>query len=372
MMTNNKNEVPIMRYLLGELSEDQQSWLEEQFFADDELYREVQVAERELIDRYVQGRLAAPQRKRFESHFMALPARRRKVELARSFYDYVNGASEVSRSREPVSWRQTLLGRFGFLSPSMRTVPTAVMLLFFIICSLLVFETVRLHHLLARIEACLRTHEIAIDRRPMEEDGYRPPQPRIELGQGQAQGAQEGDDQRPQEVVTGRRTHASRSTKRHAKPAFDTSEDMKTAGVTNIDSTAPAFEVVSPAATSVLEDQPILRWDQYRGATGYRTFLNGVRMPASGVTENTQWRLTFPLRRGEAYTWHVAALRNGRTIAVSRRAKFSVVSQSMTDEIELIRNSRLHSKMELATTYLRAGLLDDFEREISSLSGLSP
>jgi anti-sigma factor RsiW len=85
MNTMDTNAARILQYLLGELAEEEQGQLEEQFFADDALYQEVRVAERELIDRYVLGQLTGRERARFESRFLSSSQRREKVALARSF-----------------------------------------------------------------------------------------------------------------------------------------------------------------------------------------------------------------------------------------------------------------------------------------------
>lgn len=74
----------LVRYLLGELPEEEQSRLEELYFADPELYERLVAAKEELIDDYVRGRLAGRMLARFEGHFLASPERRRRVETARA------------------------------------------------------------------------------------------------------------------------------------------------------------------------------------------------------------------------------------------------------------------------------------------------
>ena len=46
------------RYLLGELSESEQSDLEEKYFTDPQVFNQVLKTERELVDAYVRGQLS--------------------------------------------------------------------------------------------------------------------------------------------------------------------------------------------------------------------------------------------------------------------------------------------------------------------------
>ncbi|HKS42777.1 MAG TPA: hypothetical protein VJX74_19350, partial [Blastocatellia bacterium] len=75
-------EATLIRYLLGKLSERKRLELENLYFADDDLYEALCVAERELIDRYVYGELSRAERKRFKSHFLVSDSRRQKTRFA--------------------------------------------------------------------------------------------------------------------------------------------------------------------------------------------------------------------------------------------------------------------------------------------------
>ena len=76
------DEQQIVRFLLGELSEDHRLELEEQIFKDDGCYRQVLAIEEELADDYVQNRLSASQRSRFEQQLLASRRKRDRVEFA--------------------------------------------------------------------------------------------------------------------------------------------------------------------------------------------------------------------------------------------------------------------------------------------------
>lgn len=100
----------LFRYLLGELPEQEQEQLEQQYFSDSDCFAQVASAEDDLIDLYVMGGLAARDRARFETHFLAGNAERRnKVAFARSLRRYVT-AQAPQPEREP--WWKAILGPF--------------------------------------------------------------------------------------------------------------------------------------------------------------------------------------------------------------------------------------------------------------------
>ena len=76
------SEAILIRYLLGGLSEDEQTQIEERAFQDREFSQRIQAVESDLIDDYVRGELSDGERERFESRFLASSERARKVEFA--------------------------------------------------------------------------------------------------------------------------------------------------------------------------------------------------------------------------------------------------------------------------------------------------
>jgi hypothetical protein len=107
----------INEYLLGELPEHETEMLEERFFADDDLYEEIQAAEMALIDRYVRNGMPAAERDRFEEKFLITPERRAKVAESRRFHSELHALRvEQNVARESVdsrSWFERTFGRFG-------------------------------------------------------------------------------------------------------------------------------------------------------------------------------------------------------------------------------------------------------------------
>jgi anti-sigma factor RsiW len=80
-------ETTEMRYLLGTLSQDDESRMEEAFFADDEKFEELEIAEAELIDAYLRSELSTGDRERFEAKLRASPRLLERVRFARLLKD---------------------------------------------------------------------------------------------------------------------------------------------------------------------------------------------------------------------------------------------------------------------------------------------
>jgi hypothetical protein len=114
------------RYLLGELSEQEQAAFEERYFRDPQVFNQVLQVESELVDAYARGRLSTETRERFESSYLKHQARRQRVEFAKTLTTRIdeneearNQVSQSSRSTSQVSWWQSLLS-FGSERPKLR------------------------------------------------------------------------------------------------------------------------------------------------------------------------------------------------------------------------------------------------------------
>lgn len=128
-----ESEQTIRRYLLGELSESEQSALEEKYFTDPQIFNEVLQAESELVDSYVRGQLANNVRERFEQSYMAHPARNERVKFAAALTTRLDQKKEpVTREQLTlaVSWWQRLLALLGGQRPTLRfAVALAILLI---------------------------------------------------------------------------------------------------------------------------------------------------------------------------------------------------------------------------------------------------
>jgi hypothetical protein len=76
-----KTEQQMIRYLLGEMSIEEQIAMETGYFTDPEKFNLLQVVEQDLIEGYINGKLSASGRAKFEHHFLSTPARREQVRF---------------------------------------------------------------------------------------------------------------------------------------------------------------------------------------------------------------------------------------------------------------------------------------------------
>jgi anti-sigma factor RsiW len=81
-----------MRYLLGDLPEEQANALETQYFADDEFFERLGAGETDLLDEYVRGELTASEREAFEQRLNASASLRARLASARAFAAGLDGA----------------------------------------------------------------------------------------------------------------------------------------------------------------------------------------------------------------------------------------------------------------------------------------
>lgn len=112
------------RYLLGELSEQEQATLEERYFSDPQAFNEVLKVESELVDAYARGQLSTEMRERFEQSYLKHPARRQRVEFARALTTRIDEKEEsvtrAAQSSVRTTWKQTLLAIVGGRGPKLR------------------------------------------------------------------------------------------------------------------------------------------------------------------------------------------------------------------------------------------------------------
>ena len=90
-----QNEKQLVRYLLGELSDEEQSQLDEQMFVNDEYFERLMVTEDELIEDYLRDRLSVREQQSFERTFLTSPHLRRRVDVARSLLDFIDGKARI-------------------------------------------------------------------------------------------------------------------------------------------------------------------------------------------------------------------------------------------------------------------------------------
>jgi hypothetical protein len=133
-----------VRYLLGEMSEPEQTQFEEAYFADDSLFAKFLIVKDELIDSYARGELRGSERERFEKHFLSSAPRRQRVAEAETLIQVATAASAKETStraaRDP--WWRTI-GRNMGLPPMVFQAGLAVLLLVVLAGSWLLIRNVR-------------------------------------------------------------------------------------------------------------------------------------------------------------------------------------------------------------------------------------
>jgi anti-sigma factor RsiW len=162
----NSQEDLIKRYLLGELSEAEQTALEDEYFIDPSKYDRFCKAEDELLDAAARGSLSEADRERFERSYLTNPQRRRHVMFAKVLTQFVDenraarragpqtaGGERIERPDRGLSWLSHLVR----LSRSLRLALSAAAALLIVLGGTwVVIETFRLR---ARLAEALREGE---------------------------------------------------------------------------------------------------------------------------------------------------------------------------------------------------------------------
>lgn len=132
------------RYLLGELPEEERTGIEERYFLDDEEFEQFEIAEDELIDRYVRDELSVEERRRFKELLVA-PGFMERVEVAKLIAQRTASpvrqvaATPVTVPAQPVSvgWWDRLFGSPAAAVPAFR--PAFAMSLIFLLLATTAF-----------------------------------------------------------------------------------------------------------------------------------------------------------------------------------------------------------------------------------------
>lgn len=172
MDPNHDYEHNCRRYLLGELTEAEQTQFEEAYFVDDLLFERFLAVKDELIDSYARHELAGRERERFEQHFLASQSRRQRVNKAREFIRAVTTLSSQTAEKGlaapqpesgPSAW-QSFLRLFG---PGRLVAQGALvgLLLLAVVVSLLVIRKAQ------RERAEQLAREVIASRQPQGKDG---------------------------------------------------------------------------------------------------------------------------------------------------------------------------------------------------------
>ena len=159
------SEALLVRYLLGDLPEEEQVEVEERAFRDQQTLRDLQAVESDLIDEYVRGGLTGRERQQFEGRFFVSAERRRKVEFARALahvapeFAVIEKDSRTASAPASATWPRLIEAFLRRLSPAARYAFAAAALLIVIGGSWLIVESLRLRAQLAGLRAEQQAHE---------------------------------------------------------------------------------------------------------------------------------------------------------------------------------------------------------------------
>jgi CHAT domain-containing protein len=96
----------IRKYLLGELLDaEQERALEERLLTDDDFCEQIEIAEDELIERYLGDELSPGEREQFEQNFLSTTERKQKLSVARSVNRYAAAHVEKAQLDNPIETR---------------------------------------------------------------------------------------------------------------------------------------------------------------------------------------------------------------------------------------------------------------------------
>src|SRR5438132_13856314 len=78
------DDARIRKYLLRDISQEDQEQIEMRLLIDEEFSERLSMTRTEIVDDYVAANLSAKERKKFEKHFLSTPEHFQMVEIARA------------------------------------------------------------------------------------------------------------------------------------------------------------------------------------------------------------------------------------------------------------------------------------------------
>lgn len=162
MNSQANNEDLLVRYLLGEVSDEEQTRIEQLFFAEDQYFEQLLAVENELRYDYAQGKLSDNNRRRFEKRFLVSSEDRAQTSLAEALLKRLTNNASTALSgpfAEPVAVPNTIIGRLRSLfapttaSRTLRLSLAAATLVALLVAGWLIVETARLRSQVNQLRA---------------------------------------------------------------------------------------------------------------------------------------------------------------------------------------------------------------------------
>lgn len=96
MIGKNVQDELFTRYLLGDLTEQERTRLEEAYLTDDDAFERFLAVKGELLDAYARGGLGGRERELFERHFLSTRPRRQRLSEARELIEFSTKAAAAA------------------------------------------------------------------------------------------------------------------------------------------------------------------------------------------------------------------------------------------------------------------------------------
>jgi hypothetical protein len=91
----------ISRYLLGQLSPQERTWLEQEYFSNDDFFEEMLATESELTEAWLNAELPPQSRMDFEARFLRTPDGRQRLRNAATVQEILQQAAERQMADSP-------------------------------------------------------------------------------------------------------------------------------------------------------------------------------------------------------------------------------------------------------------------------------
>ena len=139
------------------------------------------------------------------------------------------------------------------------------------------------------------------------------------------------------------------------------------------------LEVLGPAGKVITEERPTLRWRPLTGSTSYVVSIfdsNFNPVAQSPPLPGPNWSIAAPLRRGQTYSWEVAATKDGKVItapvAPAPKAQFRILEADKLNALSKLRRQKPVSHLALGLMYARLGMVSEAEGEFRKLVKENP
>ena len=94
------DDVLARRFLLGQLSPEEQGRIEELAFEDRDTFMFLESVENDLIDEFIQGDLSTDEEEHFKKHFLSVPGRRNNVAISEVMQQHFDKVADVPGEKE--------------------------------------------------------------------------------------------------------------------------------------------------------------------------------------------------------------------------------------------------------------------------------